>query len=137
MVDYKARIEAEYEAIERALSSFPNAPLSNLSKLELAGVAALLHNFYNGIENILKQIFLANGHKIPQGSSWHSELLLIAAKEKIISESLTNELKRFLAFRHYFTHSYILDLRPDRMKLLVRDVIDVFQKFKSEIEKVI
>ncbi len=34
MVDYKARIEAEIEAIEKTLSSFPKVSLSNLSKLK-------------------------------------------------------------------------------------------------------
>ena len=67
MPDYRLRIEAEYEAIESVLSALPELPLSKLSRLEIASVAAMLHNFYNGIENVLKQAFRSKSIPIPEG----------------------------------------------------------------------
>src|SRR3972149_6918879 len=102
MIDYRARIEAEYESIEKIIKAIPTNPnFSQLSQLELAGIAALLHNFYNGLENVLKQILQSKNIDVPQGATWHQNLLITSLKSKIISETLTNELKQFLAFRHF------------------------------------
>ena len=137
MPDYRLRIEAEYEAIENALSALPDRPLSTLTKLEIAGVAALLHNFYNGIENIVKQVFQQKSYPIPQGESWHRDLLLAAAENNIISDLLLNNLKPYLAFRHYFSHAYALELFPERMEPLVKDAVALFNEFKQQIDKMI
>lgn len=137
MPDYRLRIEAEYEAIENTLSALPDRPLSTLSQLELAGVAALLHNFYNGIENIVKQVFQEKSFPIPQGESWHRDLLLAAAEKSIISDLLLNNLKQYLAFRHYFSHAYALELFPERMEPLVKDAVALFNEFKQQIDRII
>ena len=101
MADYKERIEAEYEAIEKTLSTLPKKPLSQLSDLELAGVATLINNFYNGLENILKQIFQKRSIKLADGPSWHQNLILSALQEKVISEELADDLKKYLSLKKY------------------------------------
>jgi hypothetical protein len=135
MVDYRLRIEAEYEAIEKILPSLSDVSLRDLSQLEIAGIAALLHNFYNGIENILKQLFQAKGILLPQGALWHRELLLTATQHGIVTENLGAELRPYLAFRHFFSHAYALDLLPDRLEPLAARAKSVYKSFKQAIDK--
>jgi hypothetical protein len=55
MANAREKIETELENIERVLADLPKPDsLKNLSSLELAGAAALIHNFYNGVENVFK-----------------------------------------------------------------------------------
>ena len=61
--------------------------------------------------------------------------MLIAAIEKgILSHRLLDDLKRYLAFRHFFGHGYALDLSPERMALLVRDAVSVFTRSKVKLK---
>lgn len=120
--------------MESVLAALPERSLSTLSKLEIAGVAAMLHNFYNGIENVLKQVFRSKATPIPVGESWHRDLLMAAAEKAILSRQLVDDLKPYLAFRHFFSHGYALDLVPQRMEPLVKHAGPVFNRFKREVQ---
>jgi uncharacterized protein YutE (UPF0331/DUF86 family) len=137
MADFKERISAEYEAIEKTLSRLPEKPLSQLSDLELAGVATLLQNFYNGIENILKQVFQKKSIALPEGPSWHQNLIQLSIKNKILSAALADKIKEYLAFRHYMAHRYAFNLDPQRLENLTANIAKTVEEFKLEINKII
>lgn len=137
MVDYRERVAAENQVIERTLVALPDRPLHELSPLELAGVAALLHNFYNGVENVLKQSMRATGRPLPKGDSWHRDLLASAVDAGVLSSELGEELRRYLAFRHFFSHAYSLDLHAARIEPLVADARGLFGRFVDHIGKVL
>jgi uncharacterized protein YutE (UPF0331/DUF86 family) len=131
-------VEAEYEQIERALAAIPEGRShSELSMLELARVAALLHNFYNGIENVLKGAVQNLGLDLPEGESWHRDLVNLAASEGLIAEATAENLRAYLAFRHFFIHAYALDLLPERLEPLTNKASLVFKAFRRDIQKAI
>ena len=136
MVRLKDKIDIVIDNIDRVFAEMPNHEiLPQLSILELAGVATLLHNFYNGIENIIKRVLIEKGFSVPQGVAWHKELLNLAVKENIISVQIKEQLGEFLAFRHFFSHAYALDLYAERMEPLVKSVFGLYEAFKIEISK--
>jgi hypothetical protein len=138
MADVRERVAAEVENIERTLKEIPPANrCPDLSTLELAGVAALLHNLYNGIENVLKQVIESRNLSIPAGDSWHRDLLALAADEHVVSRETLEALKPYLAFRHFFSHAYALDLRAPRMEALVTNASDAFRAFRRDINAAI
>ena len=138
MAHVRELVEAELENIERTIAELPDSDsLSNLSTLELAGVATLIHNFYNGIENILKQIVISLGQKMPCGQFWHQGLVETATSNGIISKSTAKELRQYLAFRHFFSHSYSFDLDKERIVPLVKDIPRILICFTNDINEML
>ena len=95
MADIHERVEAELENIQQVLCEFPAAEnCGELSPLERAGVGALLHAFYNGVENVLKQVVTEKGADLPSGPSWHRNLVNVAKQSDIVSQTLAKDLGR-------------------------------------------
>jgi hypothetical protein len=134
MADLPQKLEAEFENIERTLAELPQGSVG-LSKLELAGVGALLHGFYNGIENVLIQVFRDQGIPLPCGASWHRDLVDTAVARAVISETTAEELRQYLAFRHFFSHAYAVDIRADLLEPLIRTAREVNAMVRNDLEK--
>ena len=75
----RKQIEVEIEQLQRLLAT--HVPLLEQSKeaapteIELSALAAMLHSFYTGIENIFKRVALEVDKTVPRGEFWHRELL--------------------------------------------------------------
>ena len=108
--------------------------------IELSALAAMLHSFYSGIENIFKRTTLELGDPMPGGESWHKELLdgmmqPTGNREPLLSPGLRGQLKEYMEFRHVFRHAYTFDLRWERMKTLVLRCEEMLQLVEGELDR--
>jgi len=135
MDNLSKQIIAEKEHVEIALSNLKEAMArKEKSVIELAAIGTFLHNIYNGIENILKQILKAKDVEIPKADTWHKELLNLSVSLGIISEGLSNELYEYLTFRHFFIHAYGFMLDEAQLKDLANNIPHIWSQFIVEIE---
>ena len=110
------------------------------NEIELHALAAMLHSFYNGIENIFKRITLELGDPMPGGGAWHKDLLdgmteATGNRKPVLSLGLRGRLKEYMEFRHVFRHAYTFDLRWDRMKNLVLGCEETLQLVEGELDR--
>jgi uncharacterized protein YutE (UPF0331/DUF86 family) len=128
------QILAEKQNVEEALDNLDKAlAIKNKSTIELAAIGTFLHNIYNGIENILKQIANLKNIDIPKSESWHKDLLNLSVSKGIISEELSDQLYEYLTFRHFFIHSYGFMLEEKHLEGLATNIHDIWSRFMSEI----
>jgi len=136
----KEYCEAEFENTQAVLSELFRIAASDkkiYSNVELAASATFIHNFYNGIENILKRIMIYENVKIKDSSTWHKDLLKASLDRDIISIDLYNSLSGYLSFRHYFVHSYSFNLRWNELKPLIDRIRNTQELFKNSVERYI
>jgi hypothetical protein len=108
--------------------------------IELSALAAMLHSFYTGIENIFKRIALEIDGNIPSGYASHSDLLAAMARSTsnrppVISEELRVRLSAYLSFRHVFRHAYSFQLEWDKMRDLVQQSQVTWQQLQTELDR--
>jgi len=134
----KEYCEAEFENIDATLAELAlivKPDKAVYSTAELAAIATFLHNFYNGIENILKRMLALSKKKAKEGADWHRNLLKISVEADIISPDLCDTLAKYLSFRHFFIHGYGFTLKWEALQPLVINIDKTLKDFKSAVYK--
>ena len=107
-------------------------------RIEISALAAMLHAFYNGIENILKRIAIQIDKDSPRGDFWHRQLLdkmicSTSSRPAVISSSLRDILRDYLYFRHVIRHAYTFDLKWEKMAGLVEGCEKTMRLLEMEL----
>ena len=128
--------EAEFENIDKVvmeLLSVVKAKGDEFSIIELAAMGTFIHNFYNGVENILKRVLFYKEIEVKDTPTWHKDLLKASFENGIIGVDLYNRVSNYLSFRHFFVHAYGFSLNWEDMKPLVEGIQEGLKQFKQEI----
>lgn len=134
-LDHLAKVVKE---VEEALSQFSKAT-PNL--IEIRGLAALILDFYNGVESIFETIAGDLNGGLPLGDKWHKGLLrdmtleIPKTRPPVLTKELYLSLEELLRFRHLFIHSYGFTLRWDRINELLAGIPALFSEYHSQLQK--
>ncbi len=108
------------------------------TEIELSALAAVLHSFYTGVENIFKRVAVELDGEPVRGDSWHRQLLLrmkepTMHRPALLSDELHDSLIEYLRFRHVFRNAYSFDLDWQKMLPLVMRLEDTFRILEAEL----
>jgi hypothetical protein len=136
----KGKLLKLYKNLE--LLNKKNQHLDKPDKFDVSAYGYILHNFYNGVENIFKNIIKVFGNNLDK-EQWHIDLLkkmMIEVEDirpSVISENLFLKLIDYKNFRHFFRHAYLFELDWDKMENLVNNFKTNLNLFLKEIDEFI
>lgn len=127
------RVVDSIEGFLRQLSGVPD-------EYQILSIGGLLHNFYSGVERIFKRIAARLDGDVPEGSSWHTDLLRRmehpwgTARPAVIDHALATRLMDYLRFRHLFRHSYGFEPEWERCKGLAEGIGQTMAHLQEQLE---
>jgi hypothetical protein len=101
-------------------------------------LGAMLQAFYNGIENIFKQVAATYDGKPSKSNQWHADLLTLMShsttkRPAVVSQNLYEIVRKYLGFRHIFLNIYTHELRWESMADLVAQVDRTLTILENEL----
>lgn len=106
--------------------------------IEITAIASVMHSFYNGLENIFRSIAREIDADISTGERWHRDILTrmtesTVLRPPVLSHETFLRLTEYLAFRHFYRHSYSFILEWDELEKLVIPLPEIWEQVKFEL----
>ena len=139
------RIRREVEQIEdvvdRAQAIWADVDPNRPADHRIDAVALNLHGFYAGLERVFKIVAERIDQTVPEGGSWHQELLeqmnteLNGVRPSVLSDDARKKLDRYRGFRHVVRNAHAFEFDPEQIDLLIKRLPDtadlVFRDLRS------
>ena len=137
------QINIEREQLNLLLSSYhllvEKCMEEEPDSIEILAVSALLNSYYSGIENIFKRIAKEIDGFLPQGATWHRDLLdqmsiSNSQRTSVISKMMREHLIDYLHFRHVFRQAYSFQLQWRKILPLVKELKETWRGLELELD---
>lgn len=136
-MDYRTSVLHEIGNVETELS-FINTLVKKrqaieLDDIEIRAAVLSLSTIYNGIEKVFIHILRERDHERIEGSNWHAVLIERSIRAHLISEETRNELKGFMAFRHFVRHAYSFEIDAIAIHKIIEQCPALVMRIKQEM----
>lgn len=126
----------EFESLRglaRNLSSIIKPDKTTYDIQETAAIGAFLFSAYTGIERVLEKVLVFDSLQVKEGEQKHSDILKKAFELGVIPPDLYSALSRYLAFRDFFSRSYIYELNSQKLATLAQNLEPIIGELEKEI----
>lgn len=136
-MDYRTTVSNEIENVFHELD-FVKALIAKhadceLDDVEIRAAALSLSTIYSGVEKTLLHVLSDRYGVRPEGPNWHAQVLDLAGHKSVVSDHVRDELKSFLAFRHFIRHAYSFEINAAMIARTLDRAPDVIERFAQEI----
>jgi len=113
----------------------------NPDTFELRAIGTILHDVYQGAENICYRIAKEIDRRVPTGTNWHRSLLdqmsksITKTRPAVVQAQTVILLEKYRTFRHRFRNIYGFNLDWMQMKPLLDNAPSVIDGFASDIDQ--
>ncbi len=125
----RAEIGADHKAFEARIDELVSLSLEAASAAGMAQVAVALHHAFGAVEAALSRVARFLEGSLPEDPDWHRALLDAMALEipevrpAVLPQASLAGLRRLLAFRHFFRHSYAVTFDARQLEALRQDAL--------------
>ncbi|MBN1886739.1 MAG: hypothetical protein JW850_02070 [Thermoflexales bacterium] len=105
----------------------------------LDSAALNLHDFYAGLERVLRYVASQVDQNVPTGVEWHRELLrqmnaeISRVRPPVLSAESVCALDEYLRFRHVVRNVYTFNFDPERIERLVKQLRPCFERIQADL----